>query len=69
MLALNLSLPPSFRWKYDTNVACYAGQHAILTWVVGIPGLVFFALLCPLWLAWHLARNEHRLGDPDFLAR
>lgn len=59
----------SLRWKYDTTVQCYQGQHGILTYVLGIPGLVFFALACPLWLAWHLGRNSARLGDPAFLAR
>ena len=60
---------PARRWKYDTTVQCYEGQHGIMTWVLGIPGLVFVALACPLWMAWFLGRNHHRLGDPAFLAR
>ena len=50
-------------------MTCYQGQHGILTWVLGIPGLIFVALLCPLYTAWFLARNTHRMHDPHFVAR
>ena len=39
-----------------------------MTWVLGIPGLVLI-VACPLWMAWHLGRNSHLLGDPAFLSR
>jgi hypothetical protein len=51
------------------SVMCYQGSHAILIWVVGIPGLVFVAFLCPFVTAWHLARNHSRLDEPKFLAK
>ena len=57
------------RWKFDTETICYQGKHGILTWVLGIPGLVIIAFLCPVVTAVFLARNKRRLHTPDFLAR
>ena len=50
----------SLRWKYDTESICYQGKHGVLTWVLGIPGLVLIALLMPLVTAALLARNRRK---------
>ena len=57
------------RWKFETETICYKGKHGTLTWVLGIPGLVIIAFLCPVVTAIFLARNKKRLHTPDFLAR
>jgi hypothetical protein len=63
-----ISSHPS-RWNFDTETVCYQGKHGILTWVLGIPGLVFIAFLCPVFTAWFLFRNKRRLHTSAFLAR
>ena len=30
-------------WQVDFNQECYVGQHGVLSYVVGIPGLILFA--------------------------
>jgi hypothetical protein len=45
---------------------CYQGAHAVLVYAVGIPGVVLFAIGCPLVSAWWLASNAHRLWEPHF---
>ena len=58
---------PTYRWKFETESLCYQGTHGILTWVLGIPGLILIAQLCPVVTACFLARNKHRLHTPEFL--
>jgi len=69
LLSPQAGLILGWRWKEDMSVMCYQGSHAILIWVVGIPGLVFVAFLCPFVTAWHLARNHSQLDEPKFLAK
>ena len=52
------SPPPLCRWKPDMAVICYQGDHAILAYAVGIPGLVLVALFLPMASAWYLVRNK-----------
>ena len=67
--AVDAGLVLGSRWMPNTNVVCYTGSHGILTWVLGIPGLVGVAFFCPVVTAWFLARNKHRMNEPEFVAK
>ncbi|CAD7697135.1 unnamed protein product [Ostreobium quekettii] len=56
-------------WAEDTAKVCYEGMHAVLAFVIGIPGLVVFSLGVPAFLLGFLLMNNHRgrLLDRDFL--
>ena len=46
-------------------VTCYQGDHAILAYAVGIPGLLLVALFLPMASAWYLVRNKWVQGKGE----
>lgn len=54
-------------WGEDTSLKCFEGEHALLAFCVGIPGLVLISVGAPVYLAYFLNKNKARLNDRDFL--
>lgn len=54
-------------WGEDTNLECFTGEHALLAFCVGVPGLCLISVGAPLYLAYFLNKNKARLNDRDFL--
>jgi hypothetical protein len=61
--------PCERRWRLDYSLSCYRGQHGVLTYALGVPGLLLIALACPLVTAWWLAYNHDSHEDPLFRAK
>lgn len=55
-------------WRADYRLHCYEGQHGVLAWALGVPGLVLFALACPLATAWWFFVHLDVLDAPWFAA-
>eukprot|EP00798_Chlamydomonas_sp_ICE-L_P002611 gene2611-30934_t len=56
------------RWAKDYRTVCYEGQHAVLAYALGIPGVVLVAAFCPIATAWGLASNVDQLKERHFIA-
>ncbi|CAD7699333.1 unnamed protein product [Ostreobium quekettii] len=56
-------------WAEDTAEVCFNGDHALLAFLLGVPGLLAFSLGVPAVLLFVLlrARRQGRLTDPKFL--
>lgn len=68
-LALEAGLVLGQHWRHDYRMSCYRGTHRLLTLLLGVPGLLVFALGCPVATAWWLAVNAEFHEEPVFLAQ
>ena len=54
-------------WGEDTNLKCWEGKHAVLAFVLGVPGLSIISFGAPIYLAWFLTKNKDKHYDRVFL--
>lgn len=55
-------------WAEDTSLKCFEGDHQMLAFILGIPGLIFFAFGIPFSLLLFLLLNKHRaFKENDFI--
>ncbi|GAX76958.1 hypothetical protein CEUSTIGMA_g4405.t1 [Chlamydomonas eustigma] len=53
----------------DSNVQCFTGKHLILLYLIGVPGIIFFAVGLPVGSAIYLTLNKAQFESASFSAK